>query len=173
MQGLISTAQVNRKSRSGQRRVAGEFMRILVLLAASSVMMWGCNQPQQSESVQQNLSSKKDEKFDLRCVGRSEIHSNEMGGVGQKPFSDLFRIDISNMLWCKGDCGETYSLDSAGRDEIVLYWSTDLSRKITINRLTGQYMDISNIGNGVRSQTIGTCDSEQFTGFPSRPMPKF
>ena len=111
--------------------------------------------------------------FDLSCVG-NETYSDDMRprSSAERPFRDIYRVDLKSQRWCSGQCVETRAIQEI-TDRSIILSANDGDRStadwvhIEINRESGKYSYDLVLATKF-SFRKGICSRAQFSGFPSR-----
>ena len=91
-----------------------------------------------------------------------------------QPWSERYRIDLDNQLWCHDTCRSTLPILEANSGQLVLLRKTGESGStIRIDRTTGEALNLleaPSMGATIYVRSSGPCERVDFTGFPK---PKF
>lgn len=116
--------------------------------------------------------------FNLNCTGKLTEYPN-----WTKPFSLVYRVDLSQKKWCEGDCRRTFDFVEISPSRLTLsrertYTVSGENFIITyIDRVTGEYKSFSVVYKtrysiDTRKEWSGQCERAPFTGLPP-VVPKF
>ena len=107
--------------------------------------------------------------FNLSC----SVHGYT-GPKGKPPtptsYNTIIRVDLATMRWCDAECTETKPIASVSSTEIVLSpsGSGSFSDFRKVNRESGAYVHDGGYSGVWGVAEDGTCEPEEFTGFPAR-----
>lgn len=114
------------------------------------------------------------QQFNLACSGT--MSSNVFGGNVRipertNPWTETYRIDLENGLWCKDECTNVLPIIEATTGSLVLMKTEDDSFTIRINRVTGKAFDslrheMERGGGTIVISSEGPCERRDFTPFP-------
>lgn len=99
-----------------------------------------------------------EDQFDLVCRGES--------------VTVRYRIDLQKAEWCRDDCKQRSAISSVTSGLITLVskdrqFRNDTEALTQIDRVTGEWTDIS-VGGGMEPvNRAGKCESAAFSGFPA------
>lgn len=122
------------------------------------------------------ISTPNTQQFDLACSGT--MSTNLFGGrvripERSTPWTQTYRIDLENGLWCKDECTNILPIIEATAGSLVLMKTADDGFSIWINRVTGKAFDSlrhemePNMGGGtIVISSEGPCERKDFTPFP-------
>src|SRR5690606_29284251 len=103
--------------------------------------------------------------FDLVCTGT--MVSGAYGGryaipETSQPWSERFRIDLGNQLWCHDTCRSTLPILEANSGQLVLLRKTgDSGSTIRIDRTTGEALNLletPSMGATIYVRSSGPCE---------------
>jgi len=81
-------------------------------------------------------------------------------------FKRVYRVNISQMRWCEGNCYAVYEIKEVSRNYLTLRWGME---KIFMNRETGQYIrTYEKFSESYKINGIGVCHKSPFSGMPPR-----
>lgn len=112
--------------------------------------------------------------FNLTCTGTMHSFSRATGSVS-KPYTAIYRIDLTRKIWCEGDCKGTAPIARVLPTSLFLRDEDGNSASDTqtdadwIDRETGEHhslLETSLSGMTVRIRMEGHCERSAFTGFP-------
>lgn len=113
------------------------------------------------------------QQFDLVCTGT--MVSGAYGGryaipESSQPWTERFRIDLNNQLWCHDTCRSTLPILEANSGQLVLMRKTGNSGStIRIDRTTGEALNLletPSMGATIYVRSSGPCERAEFTPFP-------
>lgn len=122
------------------------------------------------------IASQNTQQFDLVCSGT--MSSNLFGGrfhipERTSPWTQTYRIDLENGLWCKDTCTSVLPIIEATTGSLVLMKTEDDGFVIRINRVTGKVFDSlrhavepASGGGTIVISSEGPCERKDFTPFP-------
>ena len=110
--------------------------------------------------------------FNLNCTGQREAISEL--GTNSEAFVHNLRIDTEQRKWCEGECKRQFDIQEVRPDIIIMKRKTEqtsLSFDTTdwsIDRQSGSYSFFYQAKGraGITVTKKGTCEPEEFTGFP-------
>lgn len=113
--------------------------------------------------------------FDLVCTGT--MTSGAFGGrfaipENARPWSERYRIDLDNKLWCYDRCSSVLPLVEVNAGQLVLMRMVgDNGTTIRIDRTTGEALHLLQTpsqGATIYVRSEGSCERAPFTAFPSQ-----
>lgn len=120
--------------------------------------------------------------FNLECSGT--FTTMRLSGETSESYRAIYRIDLSRMKWCEGECRSLHDVFAAGPGQVTLTSkktdtvSENSSETNTVDRVTGAHLLLA-MAKNPRSGTPrylmkweGKCAKAAFTGF-TVPNTKF
>jgi hypothetical protein len=107
--------------------------------------------------------------FNLVCTGTETSRNGSARSANSVHFRDVYRVDVRDYRWCRGECAVTRDLTEVTATTITFEVRRDGARNAyaSVNRETGTFSRSEQIGDTTTVQ-IGRCERVAFTGFPSR-----
>ncbi|HWJ68443.1 MAG TPA: hypothetical protein VNS79_00100 [Sphingobium sp.] len=110
------------------------------------------------------------DQYDLACQG-TRISPRD---AAAEAYSTRLRIDLAAQKWCQDDCKRVVAINDISADTLVLadditYNSrTDLSNKMTVDRKSGAFEQLSSQDrpSPMYLKVEATCTEQPFTPFP-------
>ena len=113
--------------------------------------------------------------FNLICTGQQTLSTANGGSfpknVQTADFTEVYRIDLQKLRWCRDACIVTQPLASVDDTSITFENMRDetihIGRTASVSRESGHYLYMEQMGSQFTVRD-GECRRADFTGFPAR-----
>ncbi|HEY0412237.1 MAG TPA: hypothetical protein VGD66_03740 [Allosphingosinicella sp.] len=112
--------------------------------------------------------------FNLICTGTEAtgtLVDHRTTHLTERPFTDVYRVDLLQRRWCRDACTETSLLEGLTATSISFEHVDEPSlkyfRSAWTKRETGEYMSMQQTGDTITNH-MGECRRAAFGGFPPR-----